>query len=81
MSSLAHPIRLSMALARAGRGGGIRSCETPALPPLLAKALVLMEFGAGLFSGAGAEQVKAAGYFFFFSLQRVRNASSAVCPV
>lgn len=22
-------------------------------------------FGAGLFSGAGAEQVKAAGYFFF----------------
>lgn len=80
MSSLAHPIRLGMALARDVRGGGIRSCENPALPPTLAKALLLMGFGAGLFSGAGAEQVKAAGYLFF-PLQRVRNASSAVCPV
>lgn len=64
MSSLADPIRLSMALARDGRRSGIRSCENSALPSALAKALVMMGFGGGLFSGAGAGE----GSRVFFSL-------------
>lgn len=67
MSSLADPIRLSMALARDGMGGEKASGAVRILPfHPMAKALVLMGFGAGLFSGAGAEQVKGSRIFFFF---------------
>lgn len=40
-------------------------------------------FGAGLFSGAGAEQVKAAGYFFFFFLLLTgqKHIFSCVCSL
>ena len=67
MSSLADPVGPCAASPGEGRRGGIGSREHPALPPSPAKAVVLMGFGAALFSGVRAEQAKAVGFLVFFS--------------
>lgn len=81
MSSLADPVGPSAASAGEGSKGGIGSCEHPALLPSPAKALVPTGFGAVLSSGVRAEQVKAAGFFFFFSLNRSEMQLQRVRPI